>query len=130
MPQRNNEVNILLALQALQRDPKLSVRRAAALYRVSEWSIRRRQKGMLSRASVTPNSRKLSDLEEQTIVEYILDLDSRGFPPRLLAVEEMANRLLAEREAQPVSKRWAHNFIRRQPQLQMRSFRKYDYKRA
>ena len=67
---------------------------------------------------------------EQAIVQYILDLDSRGFPPRLLAVEEMANRLLAARDILPVGKRWAHNFVRRQPQLRVHSFRKYDYRRA
>ncbi|KAL0933916.1 transposase [Colletotrichum truncatum] len=58
-----------------------------------------------------PNSRNLSDLEEKTIVEYILDLDARSFPPRLSGVEEMANRLLAERDAPPVGKRWASNFV-------------------
>ncbi|KAL0932787.1 transposase [Colletotrichum truncatum] len=62
-----------------------------------------------------PNLRNLSDLEEKTIVEYILDLDARSFPPRLSGVEEMANRLLAERDAPP---------------LRTRFFRKYDYKRA
>jgi hypothetical protein len=76
------------------------------------------------------NSRKLSDLEEQTIVQYILDLDTRGFPPRLCGVEEMANRLLAERDAPSVGQRWASNFIKRQPELQTRFFRRYDYQRA
>ncbi|KAK0367451.1 fot5 transposase, partial [Colletotrichum limetticola] len=42
----------------------------------------------------------------------------------------MANRLLADRDAPPVGKRWASNFIKRQPQLRTRFFRKYDYKRA
>ncbi|KAL2885204.1 hypothetical protein HOO65_080154 [Ceratocystis lukuohia] len=35
----------------------------------------------------------------QVIVEYIINLGSRGFPPRLRGVEEMANRLLADRDA-------------------------------
>ncbi|KAG7001283.1 hypothetical protein FocnCong_v013165 [Fusarium oxysporum f. sp. conglutinans] len=54
----------------------------------------------------------------------------RGFPPRLRAVEEMANRLLADRDALPVGKRWAHNFVKRQPELKTRFFRRYDYQRA
>ncbi|KAL0940553.1 transposase [Colletotrichum truncatum] len=69
-----------------------------------------------------PNSRNLLDLEEKTIVEYILDLDARSFPPRLSGVEEMANRLLAERDAPPVGKRWASNFVKRQLQLRTRFF--------
>jgi hypothetical protein len=54
----------------------------------------------------------------------------RGFPARYRDVEEMANRLLADRDVLPVGKRWAINFIKRQPQLKMRFQRKYDYRRA
>ncbi|KAM6509943.1 hypothetical protein FALCPG4_19040 [Fusarium falciforme] len=130
MSQFNNEANILLALKALQDDPKLSLRRAASIYQVHHWTLYRRQKGVQSRRDWIPKSRKLSDLEEQIIIQFILDLDSRGFPPRLRGVEEMANRLLADRDASPVGKRWASNFVKRHPDLKTRFFRKYDYQRA
>jgi hypothetical protein len=42
----------------------------------------------------------------------------------------MANRLLAHRDASPVVKRWAINFIKRQPDLKTRFQRRYDYQRA
>ncbi|SCO92492.1 related to transposase [Fusarium oxysporum] len=42
----------------------------------------------------------------------------------------MANSLLADRNAPPVGKRWAHNFVKRRPELKTRFFRKYDYQRA
>jgi hypothetical protein len=42
----------------------------------------------------------------------------------------MANSLLADRDASPVGKRWAHNFVKRQPELKTRLFRRYDYQRA
>ncbi|RKK17113.1 hypothetical protein BFJ66_g18036, partial [Fusarium oxysporum f. sp. cepae] len=67
---------------------------------------------------------------ESTIIQYVLDLDSRSFPPRLRDVEDMANKLLADRDAPPVGKRWASNFVKRQPELKTRRFRRYDYKRA
>ena len=54
----------------------------------------------------------------------------RGFPPRLRGVEEMANRLLADRDMSPVGNRWARNFVKRHEELDMRFFRKYDYQRA
>jgi hypothetical protein len=104
MPRLNNEANILLSLLALQNNPKLSLRRAASIYTVSWNPFGRRQKGIQSQRDATPKSRKLSDLEKQTIVQFILDLDSRGFPPRLRCVEEIANRLLADRDAPPVGK--------------------------
>jgi hypothetical protein len=130
MPESSNEANILLALQALQNDPELKVHRAATIYGVSNTTLRRRRDRVLARCDCTPNSRNLSDLEEQTIVQYVLDLDSRSFPPRLHDVEDMANKLLADRDAPPVGKRWAYNFVKRQPELKTRHFRRYDYQRA
>ncbi|KAM5529819.1 hypothetical protein BFJ63_vAg17750 [Fusarium oxysporum f. sp. narcissi] len=130
MSQSNKEAQILLALQACQADPKLSLRRAAKIYEVNFSTLYRRNSGMQARSECIPNSRKLSDLEEQIIVQYILDLDSRGFPSRHRDVEEMANRLLADRNASPVGKRWAINFIKRQPELKTRFQRRYDYQRA
>jgi RecB family endonuclease NucS len=42
----------------------------------------------------------------------------------------MANQLLRARDAPPVGKRWAHNFVQRQPELCTRYARRYDYQRA
>lgn len=119
-----------LAIQAIKQYPKLSIRAAAKIYRVSHVTLAHRSKGTPSRRDTIPNSRNLTSLQETTIVNYILDLDSRSFLPRISGVEDMANRLLADRNAPPVGKRWASNFAKRQPQLQMRFFRKYDYERA
>ncbi|KAG6996429.1 hypothetical protein FocnCong_v015407 [Fusarium oxysporum f. sp. conglutinans] len=130
MSQLNKELNILLAIQALQNDLKLSLRRAAKVYKVSLTTLWRRQQGILSQRDTIPKSRKLSDLEEQIIVQFILDLDSRGFPPRLRGVEEIANRLLADRDASPVGKRWASNFVKRHKEVKTGFFRKYGYQRA
>ncbi|KAH7463246.1 hypothetical protein FOMA001_g18207 [Fusarium oxysporum f. sp. matthiolae] len=130
MSQSNKEAQILLALHAYQADPKLSLRRAAKIYEVNFSTLYRRNSGMQARSDCIPNNRKLSDLEEQIIVQYILDLDLRGFPSRHRDVEEMANRLLADRDASPVGKRWAINFIKRQPQLKTCFQRRYDYQRA
>jgi hypothetical protein len=130
MPQPNKEARMLLALQALQNNPKLSIRRAAEIYEVHYRTLQRRQHGIKSRCDTITKSRKLSNLEEDIIIHFILNLDSRGFPPRLDFVEEMANSLLADRNAMPVGKRWAHNFVKRQPELKTHSFRKYDYQRA
>ena len=130
MTQPSNEARILLALQALQNNPKLSIRRAASMYKVRYGTLRNRKNGIQSRGDWIPKSRKLSDLEEKIIIQFILDLDSRGFPSRLRFVEEMANSLLIDRDASPVGKRWAHNFVKRHPDLKTHFFRKYDYQRA
>ncbi|KAJ3534342.1 hypothetical protein NM208_g7577 [Fusarium decemcellulare] len=130
MSSSNTEARILLALQALQNDPKLSLRRAAEIYDIRRMKLWRRQQGIQSRRDTIQKSRRLSDLEEQILIHFILDLDSRGFPPRLRGVKDMADQLLADRDAPPVGQRWAHNFVKRHPDLKTRFFRKYDYQRA
>jgi hypothetical protein len=105
MSQPSEEAKVLLALQALQNNPKLSTRRAVKIYQVGRMKLHRRQHNVQSRCDSMPNSRKLTDQEEDVIVQFILDLDSRGFPSRLRFIEEMANSLLADRNAPPVSTR-------------------------
>ena len=124
------EGRLLLATQASHKDPNLSTRSIADLYNVPRTTLRRRRNGIMSRRDSAPKSRNLTELEEQTIVQYVLDLDSRSFPPRLRDVEDMANRLLTERDAPRVGERWASNFVKRQPQLKTHFFRRYDYRRA
>ena len=78
MSKLNRKGNIFLALQALQAlqcNQKLTIRRAVSIYQVCPKKLGRRQKGMQSRRDWFPQSSKLSDLEEQIIVQFILDLD-------------------------------------------------------
>jgi hypothetical protein len=105
MPQSSNEGKILLALQALQNDPKLSMRHASQIYKVGYSTLRDRRHSRQSRRDIMPNSRKLSILEEEVLLQSILDQISQGFPPQIRIIEEMANRLLTDRDAPPVSKR-------------------------
>src|ERR1700761_61426 len=130
MPQKNDESQVILALQAMQNDPKLSARAAGQIYSVDHAKLSRRRHGIQPRRHISANSRKLTDLEESVLVQYILDLAAKGFPPRLSIVEDMANRLLATRDAPRVGTRWASNFVKRRPELRTRLQRKYDYQRA
>ena len=130
MSQKDNESQLNLALQAIRRDPKLKVYTASKIYKVDHRKLGRRLRGMLPRRAIEANSRKMSDLEESVLCSHILHLASKGFPPRLCVVEDMANRILATRQAERVGPRWAANFVRRRPELRTRFQRKYDYQRA
>lgn len=94
MENSSDEARVILAIQTLQKNPKLSVRKAALIYSIPETTLRRRRKNIPSRADTTPKSRKLTDEEETHLIQHILDLDSRFQLPRLRDVEDMANRLL------------------------------------
>jgi hypothetical protein len=126
----SKEAQIQLALSAIQQDATLSIRRAAAIYGVPRKTLGDRRAGRPSRADIMPNSRKLDKNEEKVIVEHILELDARGFPPRLAAVADMANSLRLERNLGPIGTNWPSTFVKRQDELKTRFNRKYDYKRA
>jgi hypothetical protein len=113
----SKERQVNLAIEALKQDPKLSQRRAAAIYRVPQKTISDRRAGRLSRADSIANSRALDENEEQVIVKHILYLDERGFPPRLSAVAGMANSLRAERGLGQHGLNWPSTFVKRQPEL-------------
>ena len=99
-----DERQLLLAIQAIRKDPKLSCRNAAKIFGVSRTTLGQRLQGRQSQCDKMPNSRKMNDVEESTIVRYALELDSQGFPPRLAHVEDMANRLSDQRGARRVGK--------------------------
>jgi hypothetical protein len=54
------------------------------------------------RRDCAPNLRGLLNTEEEVLVKHILNLDARGFPPRLAALEDMANSLRDARYLQLV----------------------------
>jgi hypothetical protein len=109
MPQQQHQIEpskerqIQLALQALKQDATLSLRRAAAIYKVTHTTLSRRRAGQTPQADRWPKSRNLTKTKESVVVKHILNLISRGFPPRLTAVADMANSLRAERNLGQVS---------------------------
>jgi hypothetical protein len=118
---------LLRAAHAIQRDLKLSIRAAATIYEVDRKTLRQRKHDRPSRCHTTSKPRELTDLEESTIVQYVLGLDSRALLPRPAGVEDIANRLRRNRGARAVGKNWASNFVRRQPALRTRFNRRRDY---
>ena len=124
------ESRIILAIEAIRTTKKMSIRRAAKTYDVPETSIRYRMNGRVAKAETRNGRHPMTLTEEETLVRYILDLDTRGFPPRIRGVEDMANSLLATRHAKPLGTRWANRFVRRRPELKTRMSRAYDFQRA
>jgi hypothetical protein len=127
---QTQEARIILAIEAIRSSKKLSQRSAAKIYKVPQKTLSNRMAGRTYRPESKANCYKLNDLEEETLVRYILDLDTRGFAPRLAGVEDMANYILESRGGKRVGKLWAHRFVQRQPELKTRFNRVYDFQRA
>jgi hypothetical protein len=100
-----NEADVQLAISSITSGQLKHNRRAAAVYQVSESTLRNRRAGKPARRDCQPNSKKLTQLEEEVIVSYILDLDLRGFAPTYAAVRDMANKLLGARGASQVGQK-------------------------
>jgi hypothetical protein len=113
------EGRIELALQAYTLRQFKSLRRAATAFGVQHQRLSDRLNEIKHRAQAPPNCQKLSPTEAQTIVRYILNLDARGFAPRLCEVADMADKLLAARGGTPVGKNWPYRFVSRTEELKM-----------
>jgi hypothetical protein len=123
------ESDMILALHTLRTTLHLMPSHVARVYNVPRKTLTNRYHGKLSRQDTRSKSQKLTPLES-VIVRYILDLDSRAFPPRRSCVEDMANRILSDRNGERVGKNWTINFVQRQPELKTRFNRKIDYERV
>ena len=103
---------------------------AASVYNVPRTILRYRRAGRPARRDCQPNLKRLTKLEEEVIVAYILELDSRGFAPTLSTVRDMADQLLTARGAGNVGIKWPNNFVKRQPELRVRLTRQQDRQRV
>jgi hypothetical protein len=77
----NKEGRVELAKQAIKLGQSQSLRDATKSFDVAPTTLHDQIHGKPTRSDCLPNSRKLSIYEEEAIIQYILDLDSRGFPP-------------------------------------------------
>jgi hypothetical protein len=106
------------------------VRRAAAAYSIPRGTLLNRRAGIASKRDSTPKSKKLTKQEEAAIVQHIHGLCAREFPLTLNSVRDMANKLLAKRDAGTVGRDWPLNFVKRTAALKTQFSRTYDHARA
>ena len=132
------EGRMVLALQAYKDGHFTSKRATADAYDLPESTFRSRVNGVPARRDLPPTNRKLTDLEESRLIQWILSMESRGLPLMADSIRQMANLLLQKRSRTntgqdnipTVGQRWVYNFVRRHDSLQSKYTRKYDYQRA
>jgi hypothetical protein len=94
---QTQETRIILAIETIRSSKKLNKRRIAKIYKILYVIFSYRITSWTYRPESKTNYYKLTDLEKDMIVRYILDLDSRGFAPRLVSIKDIANLLLESR---------------------------------
>lgn len=96
-------------------------------------TLRDRLTGTINWSGIRANNHKLSNLEEQSLLKWVISMDSCGAVPWQSHMQEMASILLAEHGStliQTVSQNWVYNFIKHQPELTMCFSHQYDYQCA
>ncbi|KAF7575923.1 hypothetical protein PtrM4_001630 [Pyrenophora tritici-repentis] len=126
----SNEADIQLAISSINAHQINSASTAAAIYNVPRTTPRNRRAGIPARRDCQPNSRKLTQREEEVIISHILHLDLRGFGPTYVDVRDMADKLMAARGASLVGIHWPRNFVKRTDSLRTCFNRAYDRQRA
>jgi hypothetical protein len=81
------------------------MRKAALIYNIPYITLNYRFYGTIARRDSMLNLRAITELKEQMIVKYVFDLNSRGFPPAIAQIENMANILRKSRDASRVGTR-------------------------
>ena len=130
----SREGRISLAIASYRNNLKQSICALAKAYNVLQSTLHTRVHSTQPRLELWSVNRKLSSIEEQSLVQWILDLDRRGFPPHIIDVRRMADALLAARgqdpPPQPVGKKWVSRFIQSQLELQTKWSRRLNSQRA
>ncbi|EFQ93559.1 hypothetical protein PTT_09042 [Pyrenophora teres f. teres 0-1] len=97
-------------------------------------TLRTRLRCIQPQSETVSVNRKLSPIEEQSLVQWILALDQRGFSPHIIDVRRMVDALLAARGQDPpplpIGKKWVSRFIQGQPELQTKWTRRFHSQRA
>jgi len=81
-----NKGDILLAISSINYSQIQSVQQAVLMFNVPKSTLYSRRAGVNSRHNYQPKLKKLTKLEEEVIVRYILDLDLQGFTPSFNAI--------------------------------------------
>ena len=108
---------MILVIFSIEKKQIKSASCAASMYNVPRSTLRDRRAGKPLRRDCQPNPKNLTELEEEVIVSYILDLYQRGLAPTYAAVCDMVDKLLAARGGGQVGIHWPRNFVERTDSL-------------
>jgi hypothetical protein len=126
------EGRLLLAIKAIKDGKYPSAAAAARSFEIPVSTLKARINGRESAAEKRASGHIFTQIEEQSIENWLLDMDSRGAALTLPMLRDMANLLLSAKKNTPSTTgiNWPSQFIKRHPNLSTRLSRKYDYQRA
>lgn len=114
----DREQTIVRALKALEDDPNVSIRGVAKSFGIPEATLRRRRAGGLDRRSSHLSCRRMSPTQEEILVDWIIDMDKKGFAPNYNTARDMATLVIQKSgDFEPLGQRWLSKFMSRNPNI-------------
>jgi DNA-binding Lrp family transcriptional regulator len=112
------EVAIQCAIAELNSGVRISQRALAKKWGVPRSTLQERVKGRSRHAIAHSYQQRLTPEQEEFLVEWILDEDSRAQPPSHPRVREMATRILRMNgDTRPLGQLWVPHFLKRNPRV-------------
>jgi hypothetical protein len=112
------ETAIQFAIADLDSGVEKSQRAACKKWRVPRSSLQERLNGSKPHAIAHSHQQRLTPEQEEFLVQWILDEDSRAQPPSHPRVREMATRILRMNgDTRPLGRRWIPQFLARNPRV-------------
>ncbi|KAK7182772.1 hypothetical protein PSPO01_11111 [Paraphaeosphaeria sporulosa] len=125
------ELAIQSAINGLNSGLYSSQRAAAKAYGIPLSTLHGRLRGATTSALSHQHQQRLTPLQEDFLVEWILEEDARACPPSHARTREMATRILRMNgDTQPLGRLWVSHFIKRQPRIASIIGKKLDAQRA
>ena len=127
----NKEIRLQQAITDFQTNRYPSIRAAARANDVHHTTLSRRLKGRVSRRIARQPQQLLSEIQEQLLVQWILDLEAQGHAPSFTAVRDLAG-VVSRDSGGPnnVGKNWISRFLKRHPEIRSKVGRRISAKRA
>jgi hypothetical protein len=94
MPIQTQEARIILAIKAIRLSKKINRSNTTKIYDILYSTLTDRMNGRTPIYERRLGASKLTELEEEVIIQNILDIDTRGFVPRLAGIKDIANYIL------------------------------------
>lgn len=128
------EGRILLAIEDIQNGRLTTIATVARSFNGPRATLAGRMKGIPNLYEARGTGHKFTQLEEESIQDWLISMDQRGAALTIAMLRDMTNLLHEHRgdntPPPPVGKIWSTQYIKRHPELTTRFFRKYDYQRA
>ena len=105
------KARLSLAKKAVKSGKFTSERKAAIAYNVSRSTLQGFLKRDQQGKQLARKTGKLTKLEEKALIQWIINMDTRGAPPRPPIVKDMANILLSQRNQSDTKSTVGKNWV-------------------